>query len=112
MALKFKVSRDNIVINDKEPILVSGCYYIPQIDENGILTWVPSGAEMPVVDPANVRGPKGDSGVYIGLTPGENDRVWIEPDATAEIPYTTKEDVNTAIEEAINSITVVDEVSY
>ena len=104
-------SQDTIELNKPQPVLVSGAYYVPQVEE-GILSWFPSGAEMPVVESADVRGPQGESGVYIGSTPGENDRVWIEPDATQDIPYATKEEVNTAVEEAINSITIVDEVSY
>lgn len=121
MALKLKATKEainlatnsNIIsFNGTEPVLISGCYYIPQVSEDGVLTWVPSGADMPVIEPANIKGPAGESGVYIGLTPGENDRVWIQPDATAEIPYATKDEVNNAIDEAINSIVVVDEVSY
>lgn len=121
MALKLKATKEainlaatanTISFNGTEPVLISGCYYVPQVSEDGVLTWVPSGADMPVIEPANVKGPQGESGVYIGSTPGEHDRVWIQPDATAEIPYTTKEEVNEAIEEAINSIVVVDEVSY
>ena len=105
MGLKLKANKDAIVFNKDEPVLIGGCYYIPQVSEDGILIWVPSGADMPVIEPANVRGPQGDSGVYIGDNPGENDRVWIQPDATQET-------VDEKIEEAINSIVVVDEVSY
>lgn len=103
---------DKIVFNGNDPILVSGVYYIPTISEEGILTWVATGADMPVVEPFNVVGPKGEPGVYIGSTPGANDKVWLEPDAVVTVPYTTKEEVDNAIEEAINSIVVVDEVSY
>lgn len=100
-------STDSIEFNKPQPVLVSGAYYVPQVEE-GVLSWFPSGAEMPVVESADVRGPKGESGVYIGSTPGEDDRVWIEPDATQEIPYATKEEV----QEAINSIVIVDEVPF
>lgn len=106
MGLKLKASNGNIAFNGKEPIYVSGVYYVPYIDEEGYLHWVASGANMPELEKVYVRGAdgytpikgvdyfdgytplkgvdyfdgeKGDSGVYIGSTPGENDRVWIEP---------------------------------
>ena len=112
MGLKLKANKDLIVFNKDEPVLIGGAYYIPQVSEDGVLTWVPSGADMPVVEAAIIRGPQGDSGVYIGDNPGENDKVWIQPDAEADIPYATKDEMDNAIEEAINSIVVVDEVSY
>jgi hypothetical protein len=105
MALKLKANKDAIVFNKDEPVLISGAYYIPQVSEDGVLTWVPSGADMPVVEAAIIRGPQGNPGVYIGDNPGENDKVWIQPDAAQET-------VDDKIEEAINSIVIVDEVSY
>ena len=104
-------SNENIEFNKPQPTLVSGVYYVPQV-EDGVLSWFASGAEMPEVASAVVVGPKGESGVYIGSTPGEDDRVWIEPDATQDIPYATKEEVSNAVEEAINSIVIVDEVPF
>lgn len=79
MGLKLKASNGNIAFNGKEPIYVSGVYYVPYIDEEGYLHWVASGANMPELEKVYVRGEAGKSGVYIGSTPGENDRVWIEP---------------------------------
>ena len=94
MGLKLKAGNGNIAFNGKEPIYVSGVYYVPYIDDEGYLHWVASGANMPELEKVYVRGTdgytpikgvdyfdgeKGDSGVYIGSTPGENDRVWIEP---------------------------------
>lgn len=38
-----------------------GGYYLPVV-EDGILTWVPSSPNLPVADPANVRGPAGAPG--------------------------------------------------
>ncbi len=112
MGLKLKATKDSISFNDKEAVLVSGVYYIPTVSDDGVLTWVATGADMPIIEPAIVKGEKGEPGVYIGDNPGENDKVWIQPDAEAVIPYTTKEEVDNAIDEAINSIVVVDEVSY
>ena len=40
-----------------------GGYYIPSIDSEGNLTWAPSEVEMPAVDGANIKGPKGDTGL-------------------------------------------------
>ena len=60
-----------------------GGYYIPSIDSEGNLTWAPSETEMPAVDGANIKGPKGDtgtSGVWVGDTEPTGDyNVWIDP---------------------------------
>ncbi len=40
-----------------------GGFYAPSVNENtGILSWTPSKADMPAVESANIRGPKGDTG--------------------------------------------------
>ena len=81
-------------------------------DEEGYLHWVASGANMPELEKVYVRGTdgytpikgvdyfdgeKGDSGVYIGSTPGENDRVWINPDDDEVLDIVTREEVEQII---------------
>lgn len=71
-----------------------GGYYIPSIDSEGNLTWAPSETEMPAVGGANIKGPKGDSGVWVGTeTPGGDYNVWVKPDDEA-IEIATKADLD------------------
>lgn len=49
-----------------------GGYYVPNISEEGSLTWQASKENMPVVPPENIKGPKGDPGEPGGKgEPGE-----------------------------------------
>ena len=61
----------------------SGGYYAPAVDADGNLSWTASKADMPTVDGANIKGPQGKSGVYVGsgdMPDGYN--VQIDPDGT------------------------------
>lgn len=49
---------------------ISGGYYIPSIDEDGVLTWTPSDTGMPTIEPSNIKGDTGATGAT-GAT-GEN----------------------------------------
>lgn len=40
----------------------AGGYYAPSVDNEGNLTWTASKTDMPAVDGANIKGPKGDTG--------------------------------------------------
>ena len=40
----------------------SGGYYAPSIDAGGNLSWTASKADMPAVDGANIKGPRGETG--------------------------------------------------
>ena len=40
-----------------------GGYYIPSVSAQGVLSWNGSQADMPTVESANIRGPKGDAPV-------------------------------------------------
>lgn len=40
----------------------AGGYYVPAVDAGGNLSWTASKADMPAVDGANIKGPKGDTG--------------------------------------------------
>lgn len=39
-----------------------GGYYTPSVDGSGNLTWTASKSDMPAVDGANIKGPKGETG--------------------------------------------------
>lgn len=78
-----------------------GGYYIPIVDENGNLNWLPSEEEMPLVDASNIRGPRGDSGIYIGSEPPEDEdiAVWVNPKGEMSTELATKEYVDEKIAE-------------
>ena len=61
-----------------------GGYYIPNIDDEGVLTWVPSEEGMePVEEKFGVIGPKGEPGFYVGTEePTGEELVWINPNGT------------------------------
>ena len=67
-----------------------GGYYAPSVDDDGNLTWTASKTDMPAVDGANIKGPRGVSGVYVGsgdMPDGYN--VQIDPNGTPEELPTT-----------------------
>lgn len=76
-----------------------GGYYIPSIDSEGDLTWAPSETEMPAVDGANIKGPKGDtgtSGVWVGDTEPTGDyNVWIDPTGSETAGLVTQAELAT-----------------
>lgn len=78
-----------------------GGYYIPYVDENGDLTWVPSEEDMAAIEGANIKGPRGDTGVYIGSEPpvDEDIAVWVNPEGEATAELATKAYVDEAIKD-------------
>ena len=52
-----QISKSNLVIKGTD-----GGYYAPAVDAAGNLTWTASKTDMPAVDGANIKGPKGDTG--------------------------------------------------
>ena len=50
-----------------------GGYYAPSVDDEGNLTWTASKTDMPAVDGANIKGPKGDTGAK-GETGSKGDK--------------------------------------
>lgn len=62
-----------------------GGHYIPVVDANGVLRWVPSEEGMAAITEVNVKGPvgaRGPSGVHVGSeAPTDEDAtVWIDLD--------------------------------
>lgn len=78
-----------------------GGYYIPYVDENGDLTWIPSEEDMAAIEGANIKGPRGDTGVYIGSEPpvDEDIAVWVNPEGEATAELATKAYVDEKIAE-------------
>lgn len=78
-----------------------GGYYIPSVDENGNLTWIPSEEDMAAIEGANIKGPRGDTGVYIGSEPpvDEDIAVWVNPEGEATAELATKSYVDEAIKD-------------
>lgn len=80
-----------------------GGYYVPSVDAEGNLTWVPSEEEMPAVDAANIAGPvgpRGESGVYVGPEePDESILVWVNTKSETADELVTKEYVDEKIEQ-------------
>lgn len=76
-----------------------GGYYIPSLDSEGNLTWAPSETEMPAVEGANIKGPKGDtgtSGVWVGDTEPTGDyNVWIDPTGSETAGLVTQAELAT-----------------
>lgn len=104
MALKLKSNGNNLDLKTNIGQLIKGedgGYYVPAVDEEGNLTWTSSNEEMPAVEGSNIKGPEGNSGVYVGTEePTDDDKcIWINPEgeaAEADI-FATERYVNEAI---------------
>ena len=80
-----QISKSNLVTKGAD-----GGYYAPSVDDEGNLSWAASKADMPAVDGANIKGPRGVSGIYVGsgdMPDGYN--VQIDPDGTPDEMPTT-----------------------
>lgn len=105
----------NINLNQASLKGEDGGYYIPQVDAEGNITWVPSEEGMAAVDAANIKGPQGESGVYVGTAAPENGvKVWINPDGpgTDLSNYYTKAQTETLVEEAVAGVDIPDLSGY
>lgn len=97
MGIKLKNGNNNLDLATKiQAVIVEGGYYTPEVDEEGNLSWIPSGKNMEAVDTVNIMGPAGapgkdgepgvdgESGVYVGNTePTDDSLVWINPEGEA-----------------------------
>lgn len=84
-----------------------GGYYIPYIDTEGNLSWSASEPGMPPVEAVNIKGPQGESGVYVGsgeMPEGYNIQIDLEGETADLDKLATKEYVSTAINEALGVI--------
>lgn len=118
MALKLKANNANLNLKTNIGQLIKGDdggYYIPSIDGEGNLTWTASEADMPEIVGANILGPEGESGVYVGTTePIDDSLIWINPEGQgiAGDAIATKEYVNNAINAALAGIANAEDGAY
>ena len=82
-----------------------GGYYIPKVEE-GVLSWTPSEDYMPQVEEANIagpEGPKGESGIYVGVDePTDPDiLVWLVPTGEVDGYVMTEEQVKDYITDSL-----------
>lgn len=103
MAVKLKANNGHINLQGSSVIRgIDGGYYIPNVDAEGNLTWIAVKDGMPEVEAANIKGmpgDKGESGVYIGDAPGEEDLVWIDPEGGIGDEVITRQEVEDMIAE-------------
>lgn len=103
MAIQLKANTGQVNLTSGAVIRgIDGGYYIPNVDAEGNLTWVPIKEGMVEAPGANIKGVQGDSGVYIGTTPGETDLVWIDPTDGEVTGIITPDEV----QEMINKATI------
>jgi hypothetical protein len=79
----------------------SGATFIPNVSSEGVISWSnDKGLSNPT--PVNIRGPQGNSGVYLGNTEpsDENTNIWINPDGDG-IEYVDETRVIQLIDTAI-----------
>lgn len=68
--IELKQTNKNLSLSNKQYLKGDdGGYYIPAIDAEGNLTWMPTVEDMPIPDAANIRGPIGITGA-----PGKDGR--------------------------------------
>lgn len=118
MALKLKTNNANLNLKTNIGQLIKGDdggYYIPSIDAEGNLTWAASEKDMPEIVGANIMGPEGESGVYVGTTePSDDSLIWINPEGQgiAGDSIATKAYVDNAINAALGSIANAEDGAY
>ena len=118
MALKLKANNAKLDLKTNIGQLIKGDdggYYIPSIDEEGNLTWTASEADMPEIVGANIIGPEGESGVYVGTTePTDDSLIWINPEGQgiAGDNIATKAYVDEAINAALEGIANAEDGAY
>lgn len=89
----------------------SGGYYIPGVDGDGNLSWTASKSGMPAVVPANIKGPKGDTGAK-GVTGAKGDTGAAGYTPVKGTDYWTASDRQAMIADVLASLPDGDEVSY
>ena len=79
-----------------------GGYYTPEVSSEGVLTWTSTKSDMPTVGSTNIKGDRGDPGVYIGNEEPDDPTVlvWIDEDGEPDgVPEgITQEDIQEAVD--------------
>lgn len=97
---------------------LEGGYYAPSYNaDTGALSWTPSKANMEVVAPVNIRGPKGDKGDKgdtgsTGPKGDKGDKGDAGPAPVRGTDYWTEADQNAIIDAVLNALPVAEEASY
>lgn len=90
-----------------------GGYYVPDVKEDGELTWAASEEDMPAVESSNITGPtgpRGKSGVYVGSEEPQEEEVlvWVDTDGELADELATKEYVDDVISELVVDVDLTD----
>lgn len=90
-----------------------GGYYVPDVKEDGELTWAASEEDMPAVESSNITGPigpRGKSGVYVGTEEPQEEEVlvWVDTDGELADELATKEYVDDVISELVVDVDLTD----
>jgi hypothetical protein len=83
-----------------------GGYYTPEVSEDGELNWYPSKIDMPQIEGANILGPQGSSGIYVGQDEPQdpNILVWLIPTGQISDYVMTETAVKTFISDSLEEV--------
>ena len=89
MAIKLQEKNGTLDLTRKMFKGDDGGYYVPSIDEDGVLSWTPTEEDMEAVEAMLIKGPTGEKGdkgepgkdaVWLGEEePGDDYTIWIAP---------------------------------
>lgn len=107
--IKLQTKNGNIDLSRKMMKGDDGGYYIPNVDENGNLTWTPSEEDMEVVESSNIvgpTGPRGDSAIYVGTEEPTDPSVlvWLVPTGETSDYVMTETQVKDYIDESLEEV--------
>ena len=108
--IQLKKQNSNISLAQKMMKGDDGGYYVPSVDESGVLAWTASEEDMPTVPSSNISGPvgpRGETGVYVGMedpTDNPNILVWLTPDGEVNDYVMTEEEVKTYIDDRLEDV--------
>jgi hypothetical protein len=104
--ITLKAKNGNIDLTQKIMKGDKGGYYIPVIDEEGNLTFIPSEDGMEPVEGANIIGPQGDAGIHVGAEePTDEDMlVWVNPNGDVSAYCMTREEVQAYIDMRLKEV--------
>lgn len=104
--IQLKKQNSNISLTQKMMKGDDGGYYVPSVDESGVLAWTASEEDMPTVPSSNISGPRGESGVYVGeVEPiDEEVLVWLNPEGDISGYVMSEKQVKEYIDKALTEV--------
>lgn len=107
--IQLKSKNGNIDLSKKLMKGDDGGYYVPNVDENGNLSWTPTEEDMIAAEIANIlgpTGPKGDSGIYVGNEEPTDPSVlvWLIPAGETSDYVMTETEVKDFITESLEEV--------